>query len=622
MSLFKANRSASLATPIGSVFMPASGTDTAGASTRITNPIQSRLTACGGSIRETPQEAETGPQGPIKQMGALFKVKLELFNGNPLGWWHPKGDHPLRGDPAIADALARVTRPLYLVRDESGLAVATGGCVTIPADENFPAGEGAPLIAYAPALHPRQLGDAHFKATHQLRYAYLCGAMANGITSVEMVRAAGRAGMLGFFGAAGLAPRQVEAAIDQIQGDPDDYPYGFNLIHSPHEPELENEIVRLYLRRGIQLVSASAFLGMTPQLILYRVKGIHTDPQGRVVPPQRVIAKVSREEVARQFLSPPPDKHLAYLREKGLISETEARLARQIPVADALSAEADSGGHTDNRPALSLLPTLLCLRDEMMAKHGYQTPIAVGLGGGIATPEATAAAFALGAAYVLSGSINQSCVEADTSLTVRQMLCQARQADVVMAPAADMFEMGVKVQVLKRGTMFSMRAARLYELYRAYDCYDEIPAEQRQMVEGTLLRRSFEAEWQATRAFFAQRDPRQIELAENNPKHKMALVFRSYLGQSSRWAKTGLADRVMDYQIWCGPSMGAFNEWVRNSYLAAVENRRTVAVAMNLMYGAAVVTRFNWLRLQGAGLSPLAGRFRPLALEEIQRRLE
>ena len=126
MSLFKANRSASLATPIGSVFMPASGTDTAGASTRITNPIQSRLTACGGSIRETPQEAETGPQGPIKQMGALFKVKLELFNGNPLGWWHPKGDHPLRGDPAIADALARVTRPLYLVRDESGLAVATG----------------------------------------------------------------------------------------------------------------------------------------------------------------------------------------------------------------------------------------------------------------------------------------------------------------------------------------------------------------------------------------------------------------------------------------------------------------------------------------------------------------
>ena len=39
-----------------------------------------------------------------------------------------------------------------------------------------------------------------------------------------------------------------------------------------------------------------------------------------------------------------------------------------------------------------------------------------------------------------------------------------------MAPAADMFEMGVKLQVLKRGTMFPMRAQKLYELYRAHGC--------------------------------------------------------------------------------------------------------------------------------------------------------
>jgi NAD(P)H-dependent flavin oxidoreductase YrpB (nitropropane dioxygenase family) len=52
-------------------------------------------------------------------------------------------------------------------------------------------------------------------------------------------------------------------------------------------------------------------------------------------------------------------------------------------------------------------------------------------------------------------------------MPVREMLAQAEQADVIMAPAADMFEMGVKLQVLKRGTMFAMRAAKLYELYRA-----------------------------------------------------------------------------------------------------------------------------------------------------------
>jgi NAD(P)H-dependent flavin oxidoreductase YrpB (nitropropane dioxygenase family) len=41
-------------------------------------------------------------------------------------------------------------------------------------------------------------------------------------------------------------------------------------------------------------------------------------------------------------------------------------------------------------------------------------------------------------------------VEAGTSDTVRQMLAEAEQADVAMAPSADMFELGVKVQVLKR----------------------------------------------------------------------------------------------------------------------------------------------------------------------------
>ena len=64
---------------------------------------------------------------------------------------------------------------------------------------------------------------------------------------------------------------------------------------------------------------------------------------------------------------------------------------------------------------------------------------------------------------------------------MRQMLAEAEQADVTMCPCADMFEMGVKVQVLKRGTMFAMRGAKLYELYRAYPSLEALPATERQM---------------------------------------------------------------------------------------------------------------------------------------------
>ena len=59
----------------------------------------------------------------------------------------------------------------------------------------------------------------------------------------------------------------------------------------------------------------------------------------------------------------------------------------------------------------------------------------------------------------MTGSVNQSAIESGLSQVGKELLAQASMADVVMAPAADMFEMGVKVQVLQRGTMFSARAS-------------------------------------------------------------------------------------------------------------------------------------------------------------------
>jgi trans-AT polyketide synthase/acyltransferase/oxidoreductase domain-containing protein len=101
----------------------------------------------------------------------------------------------------------------------------------------------------------------------------------------------------------------------------------------------------------------------------------------------------------------------------------------------------------------------------------------------------------------------------------------------------------------------------------------------------------------------------------------MALVFRSYLGQSSNWANSGEPSRKIDYQIWCGPAMGAFNDWVRGSFMEQPQNRRTVTVAMNLLYGACVLTRAQWLSIQGIELPQGIGRVAPLPLDSIKERI-
>lgn len=536
----------------------------------------------------------------------------------PIGWWIADDAEPQVGDEAIRQALLQVRRPLYVVGSNGEQAVGLGGRAVLGADT---AGLRAsyPLRAYAPGLDPACMGDSAFREAHRLRYAYIAGAMANGIGSEEIVEAMSRSGMLGFFGAAGLSVGRVEAAIDRIQSSLGDAPYGFNLIHSPNEPALEAAVVDLYLRRGVRLVSASAYLDLTLPLVRYRVMGIHRGRDGRVICPNKMIGKVSRVEVARKFMSPPPESLLKTLIDSGDITAQQAELARTIPVATDLTVEADSGGHTDNRPALALLPTMIALRDELQAKYGYAEPLRVGTAGGISTPASAAAAFAMGAAYVLTGSVNQACIEAGTSTAVREMLAEVAQADVTMAPAADMFEMGVKLQVLKRGTMFPMRARKLYELYRTYGSLDELPVAQKTILERDYFRCSLAEAWTQTCRYFESVDPGQIERAERDPKHKMALVFRSYLGQSSIWANSGEPSRKVDYQVWCGPAMGAFNEWVRGSFLEKPENRSVVTVAMNIMLGASVLTRVNWLRAQGVTLSPVVQQYQPRELEQIRK---
>jgi len=128
-------------------------------------------------------------------------------------------------------------RALSRVRD-SFVVVARAGDYELLDAEPWPTpadlGEAGRRVALLAACHPESLGDASFCADHQVRYPCMSGAMANGIGSVEIVEAMGRAGMLGIFGAAGLPIAKTEAAIDRLSRALNDTtPYGFNLIHSP-----------------------------------------------------------------------------------------------------------------------------------------------------------------------------------------------------------------------------------------------------------------------------------------------------------------------------------------------------------------------------------------------------
>lgn len=531
-----------------------------------------------------------------------------------LGVWHRGASAPAFRPEQVVDAAWNFRQPAYVVQAGGGhVGVGIGGGVAAPGLRSDEA--GYPLLASLPPLFPEWLGDRSFNDSHGVRFPYVAGAMANGIATVELVVAMARAGMLGFFGAAGLSLGRIERAVDELNATlGSGLPWGSNLIHSPNEPALEAAVADLYIRRGVRRVSAAAYMALTPSIVRYACSGLTQDQAGRIQRRNHVFAKVSHPDVARHFLGPAPEAMLDGLVSSGLLTAEEGRLGRLVAVAEDITAESDSGGHTDNRPLTALFPTLVALRDELAGAHGFSRPVRIGAAGGLGTPTAVAAAFGMGAAYVLTGSVNQGCVESGLDASGRAMLAQAGLSDVVMAPAADMFELGVEVQVLQRGTMFAARGRKLYQLYRSCDSLDDIPEADRARLESQVFRQPLDEAWEETRAFWAERDPAEVERAERDPKHQMALVFRSYLGRASRWAIAGEADRAVDYQIWCGPAMGAFNAWTAGSFLADPAQRSVVQVALNLLEGAAAVTRAQQLRSCGVPVHPSAFQFRPRPL--------
>lgn len=514
---------------------------------------------------------------------------------------------PVFAPVELAAAVELVREPIHLVRRPGGhLGVATGSAPPIP--------RGYQVIGTLPPLYPEWLGDRSFGEVHGVRFPYVAGEMAGGIATTRMVAALAEARMLGFFGAAGLPPERVERAVVELSRTLPPGSWGVNLIHAPHDPAAEDAVVDVLLRHRVGAVSASAFMRLTPAVVRCAATGLRRDFAGHIVRGRRMLAKLSRPEVAEQFLSPAPAAVLGDLVAAGRLSAEEAELAARVPVAEDVTVEADSGGHTDHRPLVALLPVILAQRDDLVRRYGYPRPVRVGAAGGLGTPQAVAAAFALGAAYVLTGSVNQVAVEAGVSADAKAMLAAADVADVAAAPAADMFELGVTVQVLRRGTLFASRARRLYDVYTNHACLEEVPAALRAKLEDEILGCPLDQVWEQTREYWHERDPAELARAERDPKHRMALLFRWYLGNASRWAVAGETGRRADYQLWCGPAMGAFNRWVAGSFLAEPENRSVVQIALNLMEGAAVLTRAHQLRTAGVPVPASGFAFRPRAL--------
>ena len=448
-------------------------------------------------------------------------------------------------------------------------------------------------------LSGKLLGSKEFRDKYNVNYSYVVGGMYRGVSSKEMVVKLANEGILSFLGCGGLKTSMIEEAVKYIKGNLiNNGTFGLNITHNSSPRSNDGEIINIAINNNIRVLEASAFLYITPDLVRYRLKGIKKDSFGQIITKNKIIAKLSRPEICELFTSPPPIKIVNKLLEEGQITKEEAKYANEISMAEDICIEADSGGHTDGAVAYAIVPTIIRQKNEAMNKYRYKNNICIGVAGGIGTPEAASASFLLGADFIVTGSINQCTVEAGTSDLVKDLLQDINVQDTEYAPAGDMFEIGSKVQVLKRGVLFPARANKLYDIYKNHNSIDEIENKTREQIEQKYFGKTFDEIFIDLRNYYSSQE---VERANQNPKVKMSMIFKWYYSFSSKWALQGDESHKVNFQVHCGPALGAFNQWVKETSLQEWRNREVDVIGKKLMEETALLLKERLNKIMDIG---------------------
>ncbi|HEY7143733.1 MAG TPA: ACP S-malonyltransferase [Streptosporangiaceae bacterium] len=461
-----------------------------------------------------------------------------------------------------------------------------------PAASRPPAGPGRAAGTDAGA---GLLGSAAFRAEYRLRLAYLAGGLGLGVSGPELLLALASDGLLGFLGTAGRTLTEVEADLRALA--PAAGGFGISLPAGLAGPAQVAALVEAGLRHNVAVAEVTGHAGVTAELIRWRFSGARRGPDGRYAAARGLLAKVGRAGQAAAFLRPAPADLTARLCAAGTLTEEEAAAAAGLPVADAVCAETGSGWLAGGDSGAALLAAVLAARDQAAARYGPGYQAWVGSSGGIGSPAAVASAFLSGADFVLTGSVNQCSAEARTSDAVKDLLAGAGPDDTEQAPAGELFELGGRTRVLaRRGTLFAARAAALQHAYRVHAGPGAGPGPASGQGLAGLdprLRRDLAGRYfgkpleEVTSEVRDRLTGAERDRADREPRYLMARVFGAYFTLAYRAALAGDPAHRLNYQIPCGPAMGAFNQCVQGTPLADWRRRTVTDIAQFLMAGAA-----------------------------------
>jgi NAD(P)H-dependent flavin oxidoreductase YrpB (nitropropane dioxygenase family) len=259
----------------------------------------------------------------------------------------------------------------------------------------------------------------------------------------DVVAAVSKAGGMGVLGALAFSPEQLEIELKWIDEHVDGKPYGVDLVMPAKyigkedglgkqdaagkvDASVFQKLIKPEVTQWIEKVLEEYQVPPLPEGVAQRGSGLlgWTDGGGRS---QLEVALRHPAKLLVNALGPPPKDVIDLAHQHGmavaaLVGTVEHAVRQKAQGVDIIIAQGtEAGGHTGEIGSMVLIPDVV---DAV-----WPTPV---LGaGGIASGRQAAAALALGAQGIWTGSVWLGVAEADVSPLVKQKLFAAGSKDAV-----------------------------------------------------------------------------------------------------------------------------------------------------------------------------------------------
>ncbi|MCO4784209.1 MAG: 1-acyl-sn-glycerol-3-phosphate acyltransferase [Candidatus Cloacimonetes bacterium] len=406
---------------------------------------------------------------------------------------------------------------------------------------------------------PKHLGSTGFKKLFGLDYAYFVSGLPSYTHGRGMLQNLFENGMLGFFNLDGLTFNEKEESLNMLNQH--DFRFGVEIHLDDFDEEEDKKLITLLMAQNIKYLLVKSCSKISEPLIRFKSK------EGNLL-----IAKVSHPDQCVALSSGKKDVFSAFLIDGSFVSSQ------------------------DTRSILSLMPSIKSLLNE---KNIY-----LGVTGDLGTPDALAAAFAMGADFVSTSSINLLSNDVSGADSYKECIKKVRFQDVSLVSSFESFESGAKTRALNFGTRFVAVSTKIGSWFFERRSIDTLEDSEVKYLEEKVFGSSITQTLLDAKAFFEFRNPSLIEAASNNSRISLAMLIRYYLEMGHLWAIEGNDNKKIDYNIKCGLDLASFNQWRQGTIFEDDQKLSVVQIALNLMMGAQFEARKQFLKSQGIEISP------------------